>query len=376
MPKTSPLSETQLTFLLFASGIVTETHPEILQTAMQGRWTQAYKDNATLKSALDKIRARATRVGYSHPHIYVNEFVDGRGRSPTPHQLLLVVDDMEVYYRDEDRQKARRFDRFRKPHPTPGDMKNPSFRKYVWKKKNAADKGFCKESRITRGLTFCTNLRKRIDALPAGMMNLPLDVPLVEVGETGDTEARLAAHSNHTNSNSIMNLFEAICDQRWPAKYGLSQFVVHTCCSSDRVALAEILFTHLCEGYISNAGGFSSHPAGISVEAAYKQNHKGWEEAMDWVREEMLMKQTMDTEMRLWKLQEADESDDDDLESALPLDPALVQYSTDEMYKKVSASLTEPDKPNTEASEGYREKSRILRMFMDALPSKQDQAGT
>ncbi|CZT23783.1 uncharacterized protein RCC_09497 [Ramularia collo-cygni] len=95
-----------------------------------------------------------------------------------------------------------------------------------------------------------------------------------------------------------MNLFEAIIDQKWPRRFRLWLFVIHCCCRPNRVALGEIFFTRLYEGYIFNARRFSSYSTGVSVFSVYSQKNEAWSSTEDWVLNDMLLRQTKKTEER------------------------------------------------------------------------------
>lgn len=193
---------------------------------------------------------------------------------------------------------AKRIDRFRTPHPTQeAALLNLSFRKYTWNKEKKRQS----RSRIGRGLAFCANLRARLARIPEEKMDDPLDVPFVEIGYSNDMPTRFDNHRSHSSSSSILNLFEAICHLQWPDEFNLWQFVIHCCCKPDRVALGEIFFTQLCEGYIHNAGGFSTYPAGRSVFSAYNQEYGGWAEADEWVVKNMLVEENHAREQEKWE---------------------------------------------------------------------------
>ncbi|KAI5367167.1 hypothetical protein Slin14017_G022030 [Septoria linicola] len=93
-----------------------------------------------------------------------------------------------------------------------------------------------------------------------------------------------------------MNLFQAILGLQYPDKYRLHQFVIHSCASQDHVAIAEILFTRLNEGYTGNAGGFSFYLAGISVNTGYGYGAAQWEQAEQWAMENMLVEEVHQAE--------------------------------------------------------------------------------
>lgn len=276
--------------------IALETHPEILKVAMTGGWAYASLNNKKLKKVLRKLKDRAYHE--KHPFIYLHELADKNGRSLTPNQLLVVIEIAESYYKAKDWIMANKIDRVKSPYPSHAQQLDGTYRKYVW---NTKMKRLSK-SRIDRGLKFCTNLRKRLAAIPPEKMDDPLEVPLIEIGYSMDISSRLRDHRNHRNSNPIMNLFEAIVSVQWPGKFTLWQFVIHCCCKPNRAALGEIFFTRLCEGYIFNAGGFSTYQAGVSVASAYDEDHHGWDAAEEWVIQHMLVEHNEAAEDRQWKL--------------------------------------------------------------------------
>lgn len=276
--------------------IAIETHPEILKVAMTGGWAYGNLNNTKLKKVLQRLKDRASHC--KHPFLYVNEIADESGQSLTPNQLLVVVSIAEEYYKGEDPLKADAIDRIRAPHPSTAEKANPGFRKYLW---NTA-KQQVSSSRIFRGLQFCTNLRERLAGISPEKMDEPLDVPLIEIGHTNDVPLTFANHRNHTSSNPIMNLFEAIIHLEWPGQFTLWQFVIHCCCKPNRVALGMVLFARLCEGYSFNAGGFGRYPAYVSIASAYDDDYDGWVETEEWVVKSMHANETDAAEKRQWKL--------------------------------------------------------------------------
>ncbi|SMY28090.1 unnamed protein product [Zymoseptoria tritici ST99CH_1A5] len=235
--------------------VMMTTHPDVLQSLLKGTLLADAKDDEDLRRILDTMSIRACDVRFPQPAIYQNIFAN---------ELLQCADAMEEYCdQDGDHTRARQVDSFRKPLPklASGPYRK---RKYLTPQtsKSISD---ARKSHVT---TFLAGLRKRIEEVDINERDLPLKCPLVEIGYTQDTEARLKAHLNHTNSNYIMNLMDAVANMLWPDRFKIHQFVIFLCTHTEQAVIAEILFTRLTHGYITNGGGFTYYAAGRSNDSA------------------------------------------------------------------------------------------------------------
>ncbi|PPJ55249.1 hypothetical protein CBER1_04257 [Cercospora berteroae] len=299
--------------------ILVSSHPLIVNTCLKGSWTKSYKRDPALRTVLKKLRHRAE--GKRHPFIYLNELCDDQGNAPTANELLRALDKAEAYIAN-DRDLVRRVDKWIGSLGVKAEA-TPNYRRYMFNSKYRPS-----SKRPERARTFFRNLRARIAKIPADQRDLPLEIPLVEIGYTDNIPERLDCHAKHRGSNFLMNMLEAILGLEG-SRYRIHQFVIHSCVAQDQVAIAEILFTRLNEGYIGNAGGFSFYPASISVGSGYKYTAKIWEEAERWALDNMLKKETHQKEKlrRLQNLNPEDAELETELQDLLKRRAALLASS-------------------------------------------------
>ena len=111
-------------------------------------------------------------------------------------------------------------------------------------------------------------------------------LPFSECGITTDSKRRSKDHSTGKNSNPFMKLTEALCRDLWPEEnWGVEYFPVYCTPDVNLAALSEHLITTIVQGYYSNGGGFSTHPAGVSVQGPLNLTVAQREDQADWTRQ-------------------------------------------------------------------------------------------
>lgn len=232
-------------------------HHKVFQGHMNGNLEAQDVEDQETSTELRKIRNRVIET--SQPAIYRQALVDDRGKSPTPNQLLSVLDDIEHHYLspDPDPIIVASIDSFKNPKSSRNAARQ-GYRKYLARKPGSP----CSRSRIHRLDMFCSKLRKRLLSIPHSDRDQPLKEPLSEMGYSMEVLKRLKRHRDHQNSNFIMNLFEAACERLYPGVFSIKQNIIFLIFDKMHASLSEIALTALGQGYIFNAGGFSFHPAG------------------------------------------------------------------------------------------------------------------
>lgn len=86
--------------------------------------------------------------------------------------------------------------------------------------------------------------------------------PLCEYGYSKRPVSRLKDHIKHTNSNYVMNLFEAVASVVYPSQFEIKQYILYLIPSPTVKELAEMFITAVGHGMIYHGGGFSHAAAG------------------------------------------------------------------------------------------------------------------
>ena len=222
----------------------------------------------------------------SAPGIYSNYITDSTGLSPTAEQYLDICDDLELYSSmsftaGSNLWRATIDQAHRCPASWTIAQNQAGFARYLdWWPIMVKKNGQHSKKRREVVARFVKELRERCMGLvEKGLGRRPLHPPLVEIGYSIHPASRLRQHASHHSSNYLMNLTEALLKERYNGGFGLTQGVLFRVWDPLHPWLAEIAFTQLAQGYISQAGGFSHFPAGFSNSSAWKTlSMAQWEE--------------------------------------------------------------------------------------------------
>jgi hypothetical protein len=133
------------------------------------------------------------------------------------------------------------------------------------------------ERRVKRILQFCKGLETRLLQVPKDRWTFPLSRPLSEVGYSKDCGLRLRSHANHTNSNHIMCLFDAVLKLEFPTRrYALDQYVVYYIWGPEQAALSESIFTYIAHAWVKDGTGFTHHFPGLNNDSALNLTARQW----------------------------------------------------------------------------------------------------
>lgn len=223
-----------------------------------------------VSNALKKSKRRQ-----SQPGTYINIPSDRQGYSPTPYQWLTICEQMTTYAaldHSGDGLAALVDKAVAANDEWPDRLASKGLRRYLdWDFRKQDDIRWRSEPRRDRLHEFVSALRTRCNReVNEGRRHAPLTAPIIEVGFSNDPRRRLSQHRNHSSSNCLMNLAEALLQYNWPGRYHLQQNIIYSCWSSSQCWLSEIFLTLLGQGYIQGAGGFSHCAAGCSNWGAYK----------------------------------------------------------------------------------------------------------
>ncbi|KAK4494525.1 hypothetical protein PRZ48_014823 [Zasmidium cellare] len=208
-----------------------------------------------LRSNLRELRKRS--VG--QPNCYHIEFCDVRGIGPTLREMREFADVAEQYAWptcEEDANIAIEIDSVKNSlsKAEEEEIRNTNKRRYLspGEKDNTR-----KNLRI-----LLDKLRMHLSGLTIGDDD-PVPFLLDDVGYTDNAPRRLEKdHSQHSGSNDLMNLFEAISIVCAEGKYRMRADVIFVCCKKVQAYFSEILFSVLAESYIWTGKGFNGRPAG------------------------------------------------------------------------------------------------------------------
>ncbi|OBT91344.1 hypothetical protein VE01_10675 [Pseudogymnoascus verrucosus] len=96
-------------------------------------------------------------------------------------------------------------------------------------------------------------------------MDTPIPCGISEVGFSITPLKRIQDHQKHTNSNSIMNLFEAAARYLFGNRYAIQGYVVARVVDPTLAGLSEAVISRLACSYTDWGGGFNGKLAGLSV---------------------------------------------------------------------------------------------------------------
>ena len=252
--------------------IIATIETPILDAMLQGNLPALYYSNPEVRASVQKVWALRS----SQPSCYGQWLVDKAGQSPTPAQLVEVLDYMNKYISPSNfntNEISLRIDRV-KSKRWPRNESEAGVRKYLSKAPNGYD--FPSKDRVDQVSKFIDNLTARLDSLPATAHHVPLAAPLAEVGYSKNSEKRLKCHFAHLSSNYIMCLAEAVCEILFPGQFRMFQCVIFPIWSASMAVTAEIMLTRLCDGYTNNGGGFSHYLAGRSNDSALGLSEEAW----------------------------------------------------------------------------------------------------
>ncbi|KAI4641250.1 hypothetical protein J4E93_008129 [Alternaria ventricosa] len=258
--------------------MVASMDKDILKTVIRGNLALQANSDSVIQARLDELYVEAK----DKPSIYYQLFVDDNGRSPTPNELGTILNTMEEYVNATNHTLANEIDNVKTPHIDL--LKSQSgFRKYTWTssgtKKDSTYREFQSAAKLKEITRLIEKVRARLSGLPPQHQNKPLKHPLVEVGYSARSQARLKKHANHSRSVPAMNLAEAIAavlfaNNTLPKLYKMTQYIIYISHTASHASLFEILLTRLAEGYTGNGGGFSRYPASRSAESALRTSEQ------------------------------------------------------------------------------------------------------
>jgi hypothetical protein len=215
------------------------------------------------------------------PVIYVRIFKDVKGNSPSPAQLLTVLDLLEKYASgkeehdelcaDIDRQVGRG-----------GDA--TSIRKGLHRFFGGSI------DRVATLLTFVAALRQVLSEVPPEEHDRPFVHPLKYVGFSIKEYQRNVAHDNN-NTSWLMPLFSCACklafhDSDGSAMFAFESFVVAYPINRVECRLGEELFARMCKSYYYNGLGFNIAEAGLSIGGTNLSGYELGEATKLWVERE------------------------------------------------------------------------------------------
>ena len=244
----------------------------------------------------------------SAPGIYANYMTDASGRSPTAEQYLEICEDLEDYssmsFTNVSNLWRASVDQV---HCCPASwtvaQNRAGYARYLdWWPVMVKKSGEHSKRRREVVARLVKELRERcLVSVQKGLGKQPLSPPLVEIGYSIRPASRLRQHASHRSSNYLMNLTEALLKKRYQI-FGLTQGVIFKVWDSLQPWLAEIAFTQLAQGYISQAGGFSHFPAGFSNSSAWKKlSMAQWAELVPKREEHDLMLLRIEAATRLMR---------------------------------------------------------------------------
>ncbi|KAM3076247.1 hypothetical protein ACMFMG_006245 [Clarireedia jacksonii] len=260
-------------FLLGLVFMTAGIDPDILKSLICGNIPKAEVNDPVLRQKFrmlkgpDKTRKR--------PFIYIHYLTDTRGNSPTPNQVVEILQAAQLYiqglgnHKDlESRKLARSID---EAMPT-DQVLNQGARRYV--------SGNSQRNTVEQ---WIRNTKKRMEfEIRRGKGDEALSHPISEVGYAGDL-SRLDQHAKHQSSNYIMNLVESICRVKFSAKFKNRQYVIFNIKEACDAMFGEIMCTRYAQAYTSHGGGFSHYAAGRSIQSASKvpeEYYKGVQEEL------------------------------------------------------------------------------------------------
>ncbi|KAF2139518.1 uncharacterized protein K452DRAFT_310478 [Aplosporella prunicola CBS 121167] len=226
--------------------ILCATPQVILNELVGGNLTRAVRKNPDAERVTNLYKKRAEHGNAAGPGIYHIVLVDEEGLSPTPRELLKVIEAMRQYCDTTSGNDSIAFDIDNAVKSTQVllSQTQPGERRYLEK------------------VGWSAALEARIKQLPTDLQDKPLHPPLRYIGY-GNPAKRLENHIKHQSSNYIMNLTESTCRAVWKNRgFRVEGFPIYWCETPEACIASEVLFTAIADGYTREGGGFSHHPAG------------------------------------------------------------------------------------------------------------------
>ncbi|KAF7884702.1 uncharacterized protein EAF02_005038 [Botrytis sinoallii] len=233
-------------------------------------------DNYEFSSKLKNMRAVLTgETKLTHrPYIYIQYLVDKKGISPTPKDIGEILDHVELYLEGFNIKENQASNDCALEIDTAFHTT-----KHGYNTVQAGYRRYASSERNPRSLTWKKTILQWVettrDRLRYSEKDEPLSRPLVEVGYA-TALSRLDEHKNHTGSNYIMNLIEAICKAYFREKWSIKQYVLFKIAHHTHAMFGEILCTRMAQAYTTHGGGFCHHAAGISLGAVHKMDDLYW----------------------------------------------------------------------------------------------------
>ncbi|KAI4673818.1 uncharacterized protein J4E84_010890 [Alternaria hordeiaustralica] len=276
--------------------MVASMDKDILKAVIRSNLALQAKSNSVIKDRLDDLYAEAK----DKPSIYYQLFVDDNGillrhtnssRSWTPWKDTSMLQTIPSRTRSTTSRNRTSI--------CSGTEKDSTYREF----QSAA-----RVKEITR---LIEKVRARLSGLPPQHRNKPLKHPLVHVGYSNRSQARLKKHASHSHSNPAMNLAEAIAavlfaNNTLPKLYKMTQYIIYICHTASHASLSEIVLTRLAEGYMGNGGGFSHYPAARSANSALKTSEQEWDNCAQYVIERSPLRENLKSDIERLKKKLAD----------------------------------------------------------------------
>lgn len=273
--------DTSLSHMIYT--ILFTTDRRILSGVMHGDLPRRrrLRPNRRLRRALALHKQRAKVNG--QPVIYANFLVDRQsGHPPTFAQMELILSDFKTYVTTQqaDNKFANAVDNAFPGGNFPQEASNLGQRRYLG---GALSK--CNPRPLQE---VCMMLEKRLREAsnkPGYDKDQPMPTAMCEVGFTSDATTRLRTHREHSSSNDLLNLAEAICRLRADAfgkTYSMDSFIIYCIPYRPLIPVSEHFFSVVGHAYTYTGNGFNSIDAGLSTHALINDeeldNSRAWVE--------------------------------------------------------------------------------------------------
>jgi len=226
----------------------------VLKHFVEGDLPLAAVENPELARRLRKLKNLSKDV--KCPAIYAQYFVNRQGKSPSVRTLLSILDHAERYAKTVGSKDEESVDYACAIDSAYGgnwtrQKSREGQRRYLANGESHAE--------------VCFNWIKIVRARLRGFSpDEPVSRPLLVVGYATIPFNRLLEHETHRSSNYLMNLLEAISRTHFNGRYSMKQYVVLHIVHATHAMYSEIMITRIGLGYVSQGGGMSHFPAGVS----------------------------------------------------------------------------------------------------------------
>lgn len=247
----------------------------MLHELLEGNLQRLLRKDRRKQQYLDELKFKSKVNVATH---YLFEFVHRQtGESPTPTQLLQMIEMAERYLAAED--------------DDPDDM---AFVQSIESWKFSHRLGFS-VPKYKKGFREYLpnddareNLRVFLDALKEFLagepQNEPLNQPLREVGYTDSTDRRVDQHQRHSGSNYLMDLFEAIA-KKLKMPYENQWVTLSICFEKEHGVVGEVIWSLLAQSYYETGRGFNHQRAGESNSSVWTNKNIDWMGIAEWTLE-------------------------------------------------------------------------------------------